>query len=364
MVAVGVLSAPFVAEHFQKFLPAYHQLVGYDEVLGGLPMLSAAVVICCVNVVSDRFESVAYRNAAERALPLLQEAAATHVEKKTCFGCHNQGPPLGAIQFAEQLGIRPDQTAREEQRLHIADFIRTNKERFLKGQGTGGGVDTAGTILMALEAVDYPADELTEAVVQYLLKKQADKDHWTCSSNRPPSEASHFTTTYLAVRGLTVWATEVQKPAAQKRLAAAKGWLISAEPKDTEDAVFRLLGLKLLDADRADIEAARQRLLEGQRPDGGWGQLAELPSDAYATATVLFALQEAELARDHQAVRRGLRFLVKNQLEDGSWLIESRSKPFQNYYESGFPHEKNQFISATASGWAAQALLRHLIEKE
>ena len=36
-----------------------------------------------------------------------------------------------------------------------------------------------------------------------------------------------------------------------------------------------------------------------------------------------------------------------------SW---SRSKPFQPYFESGFPHGKDQFVSMAASGWATVAL--------
>jgi hypothetical protein len=49
-------------------------------------------------------------------------------------------------------------------------------------------------------------------------------------------------------------------------------------------------------------------------------------------------------------------FLLKTQREDGSWLVRSRSKPFQTYFESGFPHGKDQFISMAATGWATAAL--------
>ena len=55
--------------------------------------------------------------------------------------------------------------------------------------------------------------------------------------------------------------------------------------------------------------------------------------------------------------QRGLKFLLASQLEDGSWHVRSRSKPFQTYYESGFPHGKDQFISMAASSWATLALL-------
>jgi hypothetical protein len=57
---------------------------------------------------------------------------------------------------------------------------------------------------------------------------------------------------------------------------------------------------------------------------------------------------------------RGLGFLLRTQAADGTWLVKSRSNPFQPYYETGFPYKKDQFISAAASGWAATALLDSL----
>ena len=51
-----------------------------------------------------------------------------------------------------------------------------------------------------------------------------------------------------------------------------------------------------------------------------------------------------------------MRFLLASQRADGSWHVRSRSRPFQIYFESGFPHGKDQFISVAASGWAAAAL--------
>jgi hypothetical protein len=36
--------------------------------------------------------------------------------------------------------------------------------------------------------------------------------------------------------------------------------------------------------------------------------------------------------------------------------VRSRSRPFQVYFESGFPYGKDQFISLAASGWATTAL--------
>jgi hypothetical protein len=62
------------------------------------------------------------------------------------------------------------------------------------------------------------------------------------------------------------------------------------------------------------------------------------------------------LATTEDAYRKGLRFLLSKQLPDGSWLVTSRSKPIQSYYESGYPHGTNQFISMSAASWATTAL--------
>jgi hypothetical protein len=82
-----------------------------------------------------------------------------------------------------------------------------------------------------------------------------------------------------------------------------------------------------------------------------------MESDAYATGTALVALHEAGgLATTDPAYRKGVKYLLAAQLPDGTWHVRSRSRPFQTYFESGFPHGKDQFISLAASGWAATAL--------
>jgi hypothetical protein len=43
-------------------------------------------------------------------------------------------------------------------------------------------------------------------------------------------------------------------------------------------------------------------------------------------------------------------------MADGSWHVRSRSFPLQPLKESGFPHGKDQWISASGTGWAAMAL--------
>jgi hypothetical protein len=98
-------------------------------------------------------------------------------------------------------------------------------------------------------------------------------------------------------------------------------------------------------------------LLRDQRDDGGWGQLATLSSDAYATGETLYALRQgAGLPVKEAAYRRGVEYLLRTQLGDGSWFVPSRSFPLQPYFATGFPHGRSQFISVSATCWATMAL--------
>ena len=108
-----------------------------------------------------------------------------------------------------------------------------------------------------------------------------------------------------------------------------------------------------------------QQLLSEQHDNGGWAQRPGMKSDAYATGSVLVALHAAGgVSRDHPSWQRGVDDLLQTQELDGSWHVVSRSEPFQEYFESGFPHGKDQFISAYATGWATTALLLSLREEK
>ena len=129
--------------------------------------------------------------------------------------------------------------------------------------------------------------------------------------------------------------------------------------------MFRLHALKTADADTKLIEQAASELRKSQRADGGWSQTDKLDSDAYATGSALVALHQAgALPVGEPEYQRGVKFLIDTQKPDGSWYVHSRSKPFQLYFESGFPHGKDQFISSAASSWATIALTLSLPAKE
>ncbi|HLN26781.1 MAG TPA: prenyltransferase/squalene oxidase repeat-containing protein [Gemmataceae bacterium] len=297
----------------------------------------------------------ALKTAVTKALGLLRKGAEGHVAQRTCFACHNQAIPILAFTTAQGRGF--PKVDLKNQLQFIASFLDRNQENYRKGKGQGGDVSTAGYALLALELGGWKSDATTEAVVEYLLLRAKNLDHWRTSSHRPPSEASDFTSSYLAIRALTSWGTHTQQDRIAKRITIVREWLRKTEAKDTEDRVFRLWALQAAGAQGNELMSAGQALLRTQRRDGGWGQTDAMDSDAYATGCSLVALNQAgSMATSDPAYQRGVAFLLKSQRPDGSWMVQSRSQPFQTYFESGFPHGKDQFISIAASAWATTAL--------
>ncbi|HEX4608069.1 MAG TPA: hypothetical protein VH092_07680 [Urbifossiella sp.] len=305
----------------------------------------------------------AVRAAVVKAHAVLWKGVEGHAEHRSCFSCHNHGTSMLAFTTARGRGfVVPEQDV-ADLTVFISDYLAANRDKFLRGQGPGplslgGATDTTGWALFALELGGKTPDEVTAAAVEYTLRRDQDRDHWgTWGPARPPAEDSIFMATALAIRGLQVFGRPEHAERIAKRVEAARGWLIKTPARHTEDRVYRVLGLKAAGAPAEDVRRAGTELAQTQRADGGWAQTDAMASDAYATGSALTALQMwADMPPTDPVYRRGVAYLLRTQLADGSWRVRSHSVPFQPYYESGFPHGKDQFISCAATGWAATAL--------
>jgi hypothetical protein len=166
-----------------------------------------------------------------------------------------------------------------------------------------------------------------------------------------------YQVTALAAYALRTYGPPAEKAETDQALARAASWLETAKPVDTQDRAFRLMGLAWSNAKPAVIAAATKELAAMQRADGGWGQFATLPTDAYATGEALYALNVAgRMPVSDPVYAKGVKYLLGTQAADGSWLVRSRSIWLQPYFESGFPYGTDQWISAAGTAWASMAL--------
>jgi ankyrin repeat protein len=293
--------------------------------------------------------------AVSAALPLLQQSEQTITRTRNCVTCHQHSLVEMTVGLARKHGFNVDETIASEERAHILKDMGTRVRPLLLGTGIDPTLSVH--VLAGLAAEDEPASRITDALVHYLVLRQRKDGRWQQENCRPPDEASDFQFTALAVRGLQTYAPKGRNREIAVRIDQARRWLQTTEPMDTVDRGFQLLGLGWAHAEPESITKAVANLVGEQREDGGWSQLPTLASDAYATGLALVALHEGGgVAVDHPAYQRGVEFLLRTQLADGSWFVASRSFPIVEYSKSGFPHGKSQFISAAATCWATMAL--------
>lgn len=297
------------------------------------------------------------RAAVERVLPLLQKNDVTFLKKSGCVSCHNNTLTAMTVALARSRNVRVDEDTAHQQVQAIGGYIETWRERALQGIGIPGDADTVSYILLGLSAENYPADQATDAMARILKRQQTPSGRWIITAHRPPIESSDIQVTAASMRSLQVYAPRLARVEYQKAIQRAAAWLTKAEATTVEERAFQLLGLGWAAASKATIQKAARAVIAEQRPDGGWSQLPSLGNDAYATGQALVALKESGAVDiTHAAYKRGVQFLLNTQLADGSWYVKSRALPIQPHFESGFPHGKDQFISAAASNWAAMAL--------
>ncbi len=335
-----------------------------------LPFCLAVMVAFCIaptgRLWADEQPAAAARQkitaAVERGVALVEKSARSYPTHRKCFACHHQTLPLLALGEARRAQVKADEKLPGE----ILDFVVTSfrgKIDDLKaGENIGGKGLTVGYGAWTLRLAQRPADDLDQAMTTYLLKSQAEDGHWDLHSIRPPAEESLVMCTVVAAYGLKSSTDESQKEKAMAAVEKSRRWLAAARLESTEDKVARLWGCRLLGASDEELSTSRKAILEAQRTDGGWGQTAEMESDAYATGTALFVLLDTGLAAGDPKLQSGVDFLLKTQLEDGSWRVETRAKPVQAFFDNGDPHGKSQFISTAATCWSIAALARSIGE--
>ena len=297
------------------------------------------------------------RQAVEKSMTLIQSANEQFFRATGCVGCHHH--MLGAILLglARKGGIAVNEALATDQLKAMISVRLPTREPLLQMQIIEGFPMRDTLFLVGLGAQNYPADSLTDAVVHAVMGLQRADGSWHGLDHRPPLEYSSVSETSYALRAIQLYAPPGWKQESARRIERARHWLAERDPQSNEEAVMQLLGLEWAGDRSGRLEALGRRLQAQQAADGGWSQRQGFPSDAYATGQALYALQQAgRMPTSDVAYQRGVKYLLSSQFPDGSWHVKSRAVKFQPYFESGFPHGHDQWISAAGTAWAASAL--------
>ncbi len=307
------------------------------------------------------------RKAAEKAAAVIEKSQKVWYEKKQgCTSCHHQILPILVHEAARERGVAYDAVLGRDVVARSLAHLK-GLDAIVQGYDYIDEVDEAWK-LIAAHAAGIPSSASTSAAAQYLASAQRADGGWHTMDGRPPQSHGRVTATAISARAVQIYMPESFKGEKQAVLRRAGKWLLGVRPRTTEEGAFRLLGLHWAGAGKGACEDASKGLLARQGGDGGWAQMPGLPSDAYSTGEALYALHHgAGLAVDAPAYLGGLRFLMKSQEEDGSWLVQSRLNDIipvsPDFFPSGFPHgRKNQFLSIMGTAWAALAILQAVPE--
>lgn len=299
------------------------------------------------------------QQAVAASLPLLQRTDASFPAKTGCFSCHNDSITAMAVGIGRKQGFRVNEQISAQQ-VQVNAAMLTGL-RDLLHQGVFSPMLKAGPailsyVLLGMDAEGYKPDLSTDAVAMYLLSQQALDGSWPDGpETRPPICSPGVGQTVLAMRGLQLYTPNVNRAAYAKSIQMAANWIAVQKPLTNYDIAWKLLGVEWGGKTDA-IASTRGELLAAQRPDGGWGDLPSMESGAFTTGLALMALNKAGMPASDRAYQRGVEYLLSTQLEDGSWHVRTRAAGFQPYFDNGFPHGVDQFISSAATGWATIAL--------
>jgi ankyrin repeat protein len=299
------------------------------------------------------------RKAVERALPVLESSAANFVAKRACVSCHHNILPVLAFHLARQRGVAID--------AKVLAAVEDKTFRLLRGpaalddavQATGLADPTPNDsfLLMAAHSAGLPPDAATAVYARRLVNWQRD-GHWVTSDFRPPHSSSAFTATATAVRAIGFYLPVELRAERDACFLRARRWLVETHPLSTEDASFRLMGLVWAGGSTGEIAAAKRDLIAFRTGAGAWPELPGYPADAYSSGEALYALHEAG------APSTDLKFLLSTQAPDGTWRVHTRmispAPVSPEYFPSGFPYGKDEYLSYAGSTWAVMAMLSSL----
>ena len=209
----------------------------------------------------------------------------------------------------------------------------------------------------SMSSLEEGQKQSLKLIAEEIVKKQRPDGSWEffATLRRPPINENQTTDAAWIIMALE-GETGPEAPDSQRAaLAKATAWLAGTKLPDTlQDKVFKVLLTARSGKPRNEMQTTIDELFALQRADGGWGQKADMASDAFATGQTLYVLSRAGYTAERSQIKRAIDFLVATQKPDGSWPMTSRSTP------DGRPGGAKLLtpITCAASSWATLGLAR------
>jgi squalene-hopene/tetraprenyl-beta-curcumene cyclase len=296
------------------------------------------------------------RETINRGLTFLAKDNLAWKEKRQCAECHHAPFTIWALSAGKKRGHAVDEKALADltswalSNDHLAKLVVKPPKR--------EQIELNEAPLLLALGIEAGGNKGTQDGVKKLLTSvlaDQDKDgSWKLSYEFRPIGSSPEVLTTLALLALS--APNAPDMGQEGKAARERGlkWLRAAKPdEELQAAVLRLILWRRLDLPSSEWEPLVKRIRSAQNSAGGFSQVPKAKSDAYATGQALYALAEAGVKPDDEAVRKARSFLAKTQREDGGWAMVSRA-----IMRDGKPPKNLEPITHAGSAWAVLGLVR------
>jgi squalene-hopene/tetraprenyl-beta-curcumene cyclase len=318
--------------------------------------LSAGVVLVLLPMgalAADPAQDI--KGAINRGLTFLAKDNLAWKEKRKCAECHHAPFTIWALNEGKKQGYAVDEKALAEMTAWVVgkDYLA---QLLVKPPKQEQIVLNEAPLLLALGIEAGNAKATRDGLKKMLtsvLSDQGKDGSWKRPEARPIA-SSPDTLTILALLALS--APNAPDMGKEGKAAQERGlkWLRAAKPDDElQPVALRLILWRRLGLPATEWVPLAKQLRKAQNADGGWGQIKKAKSDAYATGQALYALAEAGVKPDDEAVRRAQSFLVKTQRKDGAWAMASRA-----ILPGGKRATNLEPITHAGSAWAVMGLVR------
>ncbi len=294
----------------------------------------------------------------QAALTLLEQSNENFFKESGCGGCHHSVLTSVAGSYGKAAGLKVNDGLIQARSMRVKGMLGSFGPTLQQLIGPPGDIDTSLFTLMEAKGLGLEHSQETEILSRYLMARQMPDGRFTMRGvSRSPVEESDIHRTALAVWLLPAYSDAAAREAFAPRLKEAVKYLETQPAHTTDEMAMKILGLKWGGGSPAVIAKTAKALEAAQLADGSFAGNKHLGGDVYSTGVSIFALREgAGRKADQSHIAKAAAWLRSTQREDASWYQKSRAPKFQPYFESGFPHGHDQWISSAATAWAVIAL--------
>jgi hypothetical protein len=267
------------------------------------------------------------REAAQRGLDWLQQAAPDWAAKTGCFGCHVQSQVLMGQAVAREQGYRINMRSVRALDDHVRSqaswgswWSPTASASVFGAMGIAYGADILGIVSdSGLPGVHpYSKGVLIESSDQ-LVRSQDTSGAFPLDLVEPPIIQGQFMTTANALVALERAAAHYADPRYRQSADRGLAWIAANDPETTQDKIFKVIALMHYGTpdQKRSAWSVVEMLTTEQQSDGGWKESAASDgSNAIATGQVLYAFKQAGVSIHSPMFRRGVDYLLTNQVND------------------------------------------------